>query len=77
VAEELWEVKDKTIKNLSKDDISIVDYKKILVKHSEYHFSLFNPGATSYQLLTCDLLPGVAAIEKAKLFSKSAPKGRT
>jgi ATP-binding cassette subfamily F protein 2 len=77
VAEELWEVKDKTIKNLSKDDISIVDYKKILVKQSKYHFHLFNPGATSYQLLTPDLLSGVAAIEKAKLFSKTAPKGKT
>jgi hypothetical protein len=36
VAEELWEVKDKTIKNLTKDDISIVDYKKNLVKQSTY-----------------------------------------
>ncbi|GLB34405.1 putative ABC transporter [Lyophyllum shimeji] len=53
VAEELWEVADKTIKNLTKQDISIVDYKKILVKKSE------------------------AAIEKAKLFSKTAPKGKT
>ncbi|KAG2054983.1 P-loop containing nucleoside triphosphate hydrolase protein [Suillus hirtellus] len=35
VAEELWEVADKTIRNLTKEDISIVDYKKNLVKHSE------------------------------------------
>src|ERR1700729_2704705 len=35
VAEDLWEVKDKTIKNLSKQDISIVDYKRKLVKHSQ------------------------------------------
>jgi len=34
VAEELWEVKDKTIKNLTKDDITIVDYKMNLVKQS-------------------------------------------
>lgn len=34
VAEELWEVADKTIKNLTKQDISIVDYKKNLVKQS-------------------------------------------
>ena len=54
VAEELWEVKDKTIKNLTKDDITIVDYKKILVKHSEYSFALrhsltlaSDPAATS------------------------------
>ncbi|KAF9463628.1 P-loop containing nucleoside triphosphate hydrolase protein [Collybia nuda] len=53
VAEELWEVADKTIKNLTKKDITIVDYKKNLVKQSN------------------------AAIEKAKLFSKTAPKGRT
>ncbi|KAF9039656.1 ATP-binding cassette transporter [Hymenopellis radicata] len=53
VAEELWEVANKTIRNLTKEDISIVDYKKNLVKQSN------------------------AAIEKAKLFSKTAPKGRT
>ncbi|KAF8076986.1 P-loop containing nucleoside triphosphate hydrolase protein [Lyophyllum atratum] len=53
VAEELWEVADKTIKNLTKRDISIIDYKKNLVKQSN------------------------AAIEKAKLFSKTAPKGKT
>ncbi|KAG6908093.1 hypothetical protein DXG01_006184 [Tephrocybe rancida] len=53
VAEELWEVADKTIKNLTKRDISIIDYKRNLVKQSN------------------------AAIEKAKLFSKTAPKGKT
>ncbi|KAF8823935.1 hypothetical protein HHX47_DHR9000503 [Lentinula edodes] len=53
VAQELWEVSDKKIRNLTKDDISIVDYKKNLVKASN------------------------AAIEKAKLFSKTAPKGKT
>ncbi|KAJ7484606.1 P-loop containing nucleoside triphosphate hydrolase protein [Mycena latifolia] len=53
VAEELWEVADHSIKNLTKADISILDYKKNLVKQSN------------------------AAIEKAKLFSKTAPKGRT
>jgi len=53
VAEDLWEVKDKTIKNLTKQDISIVDYKRKLVKQSE------------------------AALEKAKLSSKSATKGKT
>jgi len=36
VAEELWEVADKTIKNLTKQDISIVDYKKNLVRQSTY-----------------------------------------
>ncbi|TCD68629.1 hypothetical protein EIP91_010284 [Steccherinum ochraceum] len=50
VAEELWEVKDRKIKNLTKEDITIVDYKKLLVKNS------------------------VAALEKAKLFSKTTGK---
>lgn len=53
VAEELWEVADKTIRNLTKEDISIVDYKRNLVKHSE------------------------AQLEKAKLISKTAAKGKT
>ncbi|KAI0320267.1 P-loop containing nucleoside triphosphate hydrolase protein [Amylostereum chailletii] len=53
VAEELWEVADRTIRNLTKEDISIVDYKQNLAKKS------------------------MAAIEKAKLFSKSASKSKT
>ena len=47
VGDELWEVADKKIRNLTKEDISIVDYKKKLVQAS------------------------MAAIEKAKLVSKS------
>ncbi|KAG6331783.1 hypothetical protein ID866_7308 [Astraeus odoratus] len=35
VADELWEVKDKTIKNLTREDITIVDYKRNLIKQSE------------------------------------------
>ncbi|KAG9317900.1 P-loop containing nucleoside triphosphate hydrolase protein [Chiua virens] len=35
VAEELWEVKDKTIRNLTKEDIGIIDYKKNLVQQSQ------------------------------------------
>lgn len=53
VAEELWEVADHKIRNLTRDDITIVDYKQNLVKQS------------------------MAAIEKAKLISKSATKTRT
>ncbi|WFD32275.1 ABC transporter ATP-binding protein arb1 [Malassezia sp. CBS 17886] len=34
VAEELWEVKDHKIVNLSKQEIGIADYKKILMKNS-------------------------------------------
>ena len=34
VAEELWEVKDRKIKNLTKEDITIVDYKNLLDKNS-------------------------------------------
>ncbi|KAG9119323.1 hypothetical protein FRC07_005698 [Ceratobasidium sp. 392] len=52
VAGELWEVKDKKIRNLTKEDIDIKAYKAMLVKES------------------------VAAIEKAKLFSKTASKGK-
>lgn len=53
VAEELWEVKDRKIKNLTAGDITIVDYKKMLVKNSQ------------------------AALEKAKLFSKTAARTKT
>ncbi|EPQ58771.1 P-loop containing nucleoside triphosphate hydrolase protein [Gloeophyllum trabeum ATCC 11539] len=53
VAEELWEVKDRTIRNLTKEDISIVDYKRSLMKQSE------------------------AALEKAKLISKTTGKTKT
>ncbi|KAI5449237.1 ABC transporter ATP-binding protein arb1 [Naganishia albida] len=35
VAEELWEVKDKKVVNLTKEDITIVDYKKALAKRSQ------------------------------------------
>ena len=35
VAEELWEVANKTIRNLTKDEITIHDYKKNLIKRSE------------------------------------------
>ncbi len=34
VAEDLWEVKDRKIVNLSKQDVSIQDYKKKLMKNS-------------------------------------------
>ncbi|THH18605.1 hypothetical protein EW146_g2421 [Bondarzewia mesenterica] len=53
VAEELWEVKDRTIRNLTKEGISIVDYKRGLAQAS------------------------MAAIEKAKLFSKAATRTKT
>ena len=34
VANELWEVKNRRIRNLSREDISIVDYKRMLVQNS-------------------------------------------
>ena len=40
VVEELWEVANKMIKNLTKHDISIVNYKKNLVRESKYHFTV-------------------------------------
>ena len=35
VAEELWEVKDRKVMNLTKQDMTIVDYKKQLAKRSQ------------------------------------------
>lgn len=67
VAEDLWEVKDKKVINLTKQDVSIVDYKKQLAKRSEY----VSP-QSCYKMLTS---PGQAQIEKAKLISKTAQKG--
>ncbi|KAG8732488.1 hypothetical protein FRC11_013268 [Ceratobasidium sp. 423] len=52
VARELWEVKNKKIRDLTKEDIDIKAYKAMLVKES------------------------MAAIEKAKLFSKNATGGK-
>lgn len=52
VGDELWEVKDHKIRNLTKEEISIVEYKKQLAKAS------------------------MAAIEKAKLFSKNMAKSK-
>jgi hypothetical protein len=34
VANELWEVKNRKIRNLTREDISIVDYKRMLVQNS-------------------------------------------
>ena len=36
VANELWEVKGRKIRNLTREDISIVDYKKMLIKNSRF-----------------------------------------
>ena len=48
VAEELWEVTNKTIKNLTKQDISIIDYKKNLVKQSKHFESLDYDGCDGF-----------------------------
>jgi ATP-binding cassette subfamily F protein 2 len=71
VAEELWEVADKTIRNLTKEDISIVDYKKNLVKHSTYIFFF------SSDRVLIMIHAGEAQLEKAKLISKTTSKGKT
>jgi ATP-binding cassette subfamily F protein 2 len=42
VANELWEVKNRKIRNLTKEDISIVDYKRMLIKNSAFS-SLCSP----------------------------------
>jgi len=69
VAEELWEVADKTIHNLTKQEIDIVGYKRNLIKQSKSKWYIFDICSSG--------LKGYAAIEKAKLFSKTAPKGKT
>jgi len=69
VANELWEVKNRKIRNLTKEDISIVDYKKMLVRNSEF--------SGSHELNQLTDITGFAALEKAKLFSKTAAKGKT
>ena len=70
VAEELWEVKGRKIKNLTKEDITIVDYKKILVKNSTFCLWCFPEQAFNG-------FSGYNALEKAKLFSKSTGKTKT
>lgn len=39
MAEELWEVKDKGVRNLTREGITIVDYKKLLMQESASHSS--------------------------------------
>jgi ATP-binding cassette, subfamily F, member 2 len=39
VAEELWEVADKTVRNPTKEDISIIDCKRKCMKHSTVSLS--------------------------------------
>lgn len=63
-------MKDKKVINLTKQDISIVDYKKALAKRSTFHFPF-----CLIKLSTNSTLTGQAQIEKAKLISKSATKG--
>ena len=53
VAEELWEVKDRKIKNLTKEDITIVDYKNLLVKNSASLSSLSSSLSSHISILLC------------------------
>jgi ATP-binding cassette subfamily F protein 2 len=53
VAEDLWEVKDKQVINLTKEDISIVDYKRSLQKRSQAQIE-------KAQLLSKNATKGVA-----------------
>ncbi|KAG2095118.1 uncharacterized protein F5147DRAFT_642164 [Suillus discolor] len=66
VAEELWEVADKTIHNLAKDEISIVDYKRNLVKHSTV-----SPPSSDRVLIVMQVRPNC---KRPRLISKSATK---
>jgi hypothetical protein len=59
VAEDLWEVENKTIRNLTREGIDIKEYKAGLVKKSEYLGLLFLHAASS------DTAPlGMKQIEK-------------
>ena len=64
---------NKTIKNLTKHDISIVDYKKNL--------NIISPSRNCLIVFlnwgVFVVVVGNAAIEKAKLFRKTATKGKT
>lgn len=64
VADDLWEVKNKTIRNLSRDGIDIKAYKAGLVKQSaSFQFRpLFIPD--HFVLPRC--IPGMKQIEKLK-----------
>lgn len=65
VAEDLWEVKNKTIRNLTRDGIDIKEYKKGLVKQSSFLFSIGLPllrGRSPF--LTLDSIIGMKQIEK-------------
>ena len=44
VADDLWEVKNKQVTNLTREDITIVDYKKSLAKRSELTQILIDSG---------------------------------
>lgn len=69
MAQELWEVKDKKIRNLTKEDIDIKAYKANLVKQSKLSCALNGSPV--------DIVPpGVKDIEKAKLISKNTSKAK-
>lgn len=55
VAEEIWEVKNRKIQNLTKEGLTIVDYKKNLVKASTYQ-----PKSASGEPLPLSLRPSHA-----------------
>ena len=77
VAEEIWEVKDRKIKNLTKEGITIVDYKNLLVKASMCQPRSAHACGGPLMLDFRDAhthLTGYAALEKAKLFSKTTQK---
>jgi len=72
VAQTLWEVKDKKISDLTKQDISIVEYKKQLAKRSE----LLWQERYDEAMLIVFIATGQAQIEKAALLSKTSTGGK-
>ena len=80
-------MKGRKIKNLTREDITIVDYKNLLVKNSAsaiYYASplflfssllfLVHVPCSRLVLAPCVPCSGYAALEKAKLFSKTTSK---
>jgi hypothetical protein len=81
VAQTLWEVKDKKIMDLTKQDITIVEYKKQLAKRSKWGAALrlFDVLGSRWVAFAdrASLRPsGQAQIEKAALLSKTSTGGK-
>ena len=69
VAEELWEVADKTIHNLTKQEIDIVGYKRNLIKQSKSKWHIFD-------ICSSDLKKVMLLLRKLSCFQRQHQKER-